>query len=133
MKKLTLMMGIAAVCYGCGGAGDTGRLPSLYQGTWGGTWSSGDANDNGNINLTVTADGSYSGSITKKSGTGSISGTIDKRGALTGVASFPAGGNWLMGGTVTSNSNRLISSFSYTTNGIQYSGNFDVAPGSGGG
>jgi hypothetical protein len=128
MKKFTWMIGVAAVCYGCGGAGDTGRLPSLYQGSWSGTWSSGDANDTGSISFTVTSDGSYSGLIARKSGSGTISGTIDKRGTLSGVAAFATGGNWLMGGTVTTNSNRLISSFSYTTNGIQYGGNFDVSP-----
>jgi hypothetical protein len=131
IKRMGLMLGIATLAYGCGGAGDTGRLPSIYQGSWTGTWSSGDANDNGSISFTVTSDGSFDGTIAKKSGSGTVSGTIDKRGTLSGVAAFSTGGNWLMGGGVTTNSNRLISSFSYTTNGVQYSGNFDVAPGGG--
>jgi hypothetical protein len=133
MKRIVLMAGIAAVCYGCGGAGDTSLLPSLYQGSWSGTWSSGDANDSGAIAFVVTSDGSFSGTISKKNGSGTVSGKIDKRGSLNGVAAFPTGGNWLMGGAVTTSSNRLISSFSYVTNAIQYSGNFDVAAGTSGG
>jgi hypothetical protein len=122
---------LAGLVIGCGGAGDTSHLSSMYQGAWTGTWNSSDANDGGAITLTVTADGSYTGTIANKFTTGTLGGQIDKTGRLTGVASFTTGGNMIMGGAVTMSSGRISSNFSYVVNGIQYGGSFDCGPSGG--
>lgn len=119
---------ICAFAIGCGGAGDTGNLPSLYLGSWGGTWTSGDASDSGSISLVVTSDGSVSGTITRKSGSGTVAGLIEKNGKLSAVASFASGGNMVIGGSVQLTAGRLISSFNYVQTGITYSGTFDCGP-----
>jgi len=118
---------------GCGGAGDTANLPSLYQGNWGGTWSSGAGRDSGTISLVVLMDGSVSGSIARSSGSGSISGFIQKNGKLNAVASFAAGGNMVMGGNVQLTNGRLVGSFSYVMMGVEYAGFFDCSQGGGSG
>lgn len=116
---------------GCGGAGDTGNLPSLYQGSWSGTWNSPDANDSGNIAFTVAVDGSLTGTISNKSASGTIGGLINKSGKLTAVASFASGGNMVIGGAVVMSSGRISSNFNYTQMGIQYGGSFDCGTASG--
>jgi hypothetical protein len=134
MKRVAIALFGLALLSGCGGAGDTALLPSLYKGSWAGTWASADANDNGSISFVVTTDGSVSGSMADKSGaTGTIAGFINKSGSLTAVTSFPTGGNMVIGGTVTTNGGRLVGSFSYTRLGVNYGGNFDVGPASSGG
>jgi hypothetical protein len=119
---------------GCGGAGDTSRLDSIYKGGWSGNWVSSDWNDRGTIAITVTGDGSFGGSIagTAKTGSGTFSGQIDKYGKLIGVASFPTGNNWIVGGQMTLNNARITSNFSFTINGVQYGGAFDAGTTSGG-
>lgn len=133
MKRYAIAIGLLAALVGCGGAGDTGRLPSLYQGGWTGNWNSSDAADGGPISFTVSADGSFSGTIETKSATGTVSGHIDKYGALTGVSSFTGGGNMIMGGQVTMSSGRISSNFNYVVSGIQYGGSFDCGAGAVGG
>jgi hypothetical protein len=134
MKRAAIALFGLALLSGCGGAGNTSLLPSLYAGNWAGTWDSGDANDNGNMSFVITTDGSLSGSMVDKVGaTGSIAGFVNKSGSLTAVTSFPAGGNMVIGGTVTTNGGRLVGSFSYTRLGVNYGGNFDVGPASSGG
>jgi|LauGreDrversion4_2_1035121.scaffolds.fasta_scaffold640626_1 hypothetical protein len=134
MKRAVIALFGLALLTGCGGAGDTAFLPSLYKGSWTGTWASGDANDNGNISFAVTTDGSLSGTMADKTGaTGNIAGFVNKSGSLTAVTSFAAGGNMVIGGTVTTNGGRLIGSFTYTRLGVNYGGNFDVGTGSSGG
>lgn len=130
------MIGVAAVLaagliIGCGGAGDTGHLSSMYQGSWTGSWSSSDANDGGAFSIAVTADGSFTGTITTKFATGTVGGHIDKNGGLTAVASFTAGSNMIIGGAVTMSSGRISSNFSYVVNGVQYGGSFDCGAGGG--
>jgi hypothetical protein len=86
------------------------------------------------MSFVITTDGSLSGSMVDKVGaTGSIAGFVKKSGSLTAVTSFPAGGNMVIGGTVTTNGGRLVGSFSYTRLGVNYGGNFDVGPASSGG
>lgn len=134
MKRAAIALFGLALLSGCGGAGDTALLPSLYLGNWSGTWSSGDANDTGKMSFIVTTDGSLSGTMTDKTGTtGTIAGFINKSGSLTAVTSFAAGGNMVIGGTVTTNGSRLVGSFSYTRLGVNYGGNFDVGPSASGG
>ncbi|HLO98855.1 MAG TPA: hypothetical protein VK171_09705 [Fimbriimonas sp.] len=133
IKRYAIAVGLLAALVGCGGAGDTGRLPSLYQGSWAGNWNSSDAADGGAISFTVSADGSFSGTIATKSTSGSVSGHIDKYGALTGVSSFAGGGNMIMGGAVTMSSGRISSNFNYVVSGIQYGGSFDCGAGAAGG
>lgn len=134
MKRVGIALIGLALLSGCGGAGNTSVLPSLYKGNWSGTWASGDANDNGNIAFAVTTDGSLSGTMTDKSGsTGNIAGFVNKSGNLTAVTSFAAGGNMVIGGTVTTNGGRLVGSFSFTRLGVNFGGNFDVGPASSGG
>lgn len=129
MKRYGLVAILAGLVIGCGGAGDTSHLSSLYQGSWTGTWNSSDANDGGPIALTVTADGSFTGSISNKFATGTFGGQIDNAGRLTGVGSFASGGNMIVGGAVTMSSGRISSNFSYVVNGIQYGGSFDCGAG----
>jgi len=116
---------------GCGGAGDTANLPSLYQGTWSGNWSSGAGRDSGTISLVVLMDGSVSGTIARSSGSGNVSGFIQKNGKLSAVASFSTGGNMVMGGNVQLTNGRLVGSFSYAMMGIEYAGFFDCSQGGG--
>ncbi|MEI7984101.1 MAG: hypothetical protein WCI55_00615 [Armatimonadota bacterium] len=125
MKKYGIVAILAGLIVGCGGAGDTSHLSSLYQGSWSGTWNSSDANDGGAITLVVTADGSFTGSIANKFASGTFGGQINKAGGLTGVGSFTSGGNMIVGGAVTMSSGRISSNFSYLVNGIQYGGSFD--------
>ena len=131
MRKYGLVAILAGLVVGCGGAGDTSHLSSLYQGSWSGAWSSSDANDGGALTLIVTADGSFTGTIANKFTAGTIGGQIDKNGHLTGIGSFTAGGNMIIGGAVTMSSGRLSSNFSYVVNGIQYGGSFDCGAGGG--
>ena len=130
MKQFAMVAILAGLVVGCGGAGDTSHLSSLYQGAWTGSWSSSDANDGGVISLTITADGSYTGTIATRFKSGTLGGQIDKSGHLTGVASFAAGSNMIMGGAVTISSGRLSSNFNYVVNGIQFGGSFDCGSGS---
>lgn len=130
MKRYGMYVILAGLIVGCGGAGDTGLLPSLYQGAWTGSWNSSDANDTGAISFTITADGSLSGTISTKAATGTIAGHVDKTGSLTAIASFTAGGNMVIGGKVTMSSGRISSNFNYVTMGIQYGGSFDCGAGS---
>ncbi len=133
MKKLALIPVLAGLfIIGCGGAGDTGKLPSLYLGAWSGNWTSPDANDGGAITLTVATDGSFTGTIASKFGSGGFSGLIDKNGKLTGIGSFTGGANMVIGGMVTMASGRISSNFSYTQMGIQYGGSFDCGAASSG-
>lgn len=132
MKKYGIVAILAGLIVGCGGAGDTSHLSSLYQGSWSGSWNSSDANDSGAISLTVTADGSFTGSIANKFASGTFGGQINKSGRLTAIGSFTSGGNMIVGGAVTMSSGRLSSTFSYTVNGIQYGGSFDCGSASGG-
>lgn len=126
MKRYAIAVAtLAVLVIGCGGAGDTGRLPSLYQGSWSGNWNSSDAADGGPIEFTVTADGSFSGTIETKSAAGTVAGHIDKTGKLTGISSFTGGSNMIMGGQVTMSSGRISSNFNYVVSGIQYGGSFD--------
>jgi hypothetical protein len=131
MRKYGIVAILAGLVVGCGGAGDTGNLSSLYQGSWAGNWNSSDANDGGGISLTVTADGSFTGTIATKFSTGTFGGHIDKNGRLTAVSSFASGGNMIVGGAVTMSSGRLSSNFNYVVNGIQYGGSFDCGTGGG--
>ena len=133
-KYSVIVVGLAAlVVFGCGGAGDTSRLDSMYKGRWSGNWTSSDKNDNGPIAFTVTSDGSLSGSISgPSSGSGTIGGQIDKYGKFTGVASFPTGGNWMISGQTVLNNARLSSNFAFVVNGIQYGGAFDAGFAGGG-
>ena len=132
MKKFGVIAVLAGVIIiGCGGAGDTGNLPSLYQGSWSGNWSSPDANDSGAIAFTVAVDGSLTGTIANKSGSGTFGGLINKSGHLTAVGSFASGGNMVIGGMVTMSSGRISSNFNYTQMGIQYGGSFDCGAGGG--
>lgn len=131
MKKYGLVAILAGLVVGCGGAGDTSHLSSLYQGAWTGSWNSSDANDGGAIAMTVTSDGSFTGTIATRFNSGSIGGQIDKDGRLTAIASFTAGGNMIIGGAVTMSSGRISSNFNYNKNGIQYGGSFDCGSGSG--
>jgi hypothetical protein len=131
MRKYGIVAILAALVIGCGGAGDTGHLSSLYQGAWSGNWNSSDASDGGGISLTVTADGSFTGTIANKFASGTFGGHIDKTGRLTAIASFASGGNMIIGGAVTMSSGRLSSNFSYVVNGIQYGGSFDCGAGGG--
>ncbi len=134
MKRAAIALFGLALLSGCGGSGDTSVLPSIYRGSWSGTWGSGDANDNGNIAFAITNDGSLSGSMTDKLGTtGNIAGFVNKSGSLTAVTSFTGGSNMVIGGTVTTNGGRLVGSFSYTRLGVTYGGNFDVGPAASGG
>ena len=121
---------LAGLVIGCGGAGDTSHLSSQYQGSWSGTWNSSDANEGGAIALVITSDGSFTGTIANKFGSGTLGGQIDKNGHLTGVGSFTAGSNMIIGGAVTMSSGRISSNFSYVVNGIQYGGSFDCGAGS---
>jgi len=131
MKHFALVALLGALIVGCGGAGDTSRLPSLYLGSWSGTWNSSDANDTGAISFTVATDGSMTGSITTKTGTGTLGGLIDKNGNLNAVASFTTGGNnMIIGGAVLMSSGRVSSNFSYVQMGVQYGGSFDCGAGS---
>jgi hypothetical protein len=131
MKKYGIVAILAGLVIGCGGAGDTSHLSSLYQGSWNGTWRSSDASDGGALSLKVTADGSFSGTIANKFNSGTFGGQIDKSGRLTGIASFAAGGNMIIGGAVTMSSGRISSNFNYVVNGIQYGGSFDCGAGGG--
>jgi hypothetical protein len=132
MKKYGFIVAIlAGLIVGCGGAGDTSHLSSLYQGSWSGSWSSSDANDGGAISLIVTADGSFTGTIATKTASGTLGGQIDKSGHLTGVGGFASGGNMIIGGAVTMSSGRLSSNFSFVKNGIQYGGSFDCGSSTG--
>ena len=124
---------IFAMTIGCGGAGDTGNLPSLYQGSWGGTWASGSGSDNGNVSLTVSADGSVSGTMTRKVGSGTVAGLIEKNGRISAVSSYAAGGNMVIGGSVQLTAGRLIGSFNYVQTGVSYAGTFDCGPATGSG
>lgn len=132
MRKVGILAIVAAgLIIGCGGAGDTGKLPSLYVGSWTGTWTSPDANDSGAIDFTVANDGSVTGTIANKTASGTLGGLIDKNGKLTAVGSFASGNNMVIGGAVTMSSGRLSSNFNYVSMGIQYGGSFDCGSGSG--
>ena len=131
IKRYALVALLAGLVIGCGGAGDTSHLSSQYQGAWTGTWNSSDANNGGAITLTVTADGSFAGTIATKTASGTFGGQINNSGRLTGVGSFASGSNMLIGGEVVISSGRLSSNFSYTVNGIQYGGSFDCGTGGG--
>jgi hypothetical protein len=128
-KQIISTLGLAALLFGCGGAGDTANLPSMYMGSWSGTWDSRDANETGAISLAVTTDGSASGTLADSTGTGQLAGTINKNGRLTAIVSFSTGRNMVITGNVTSNGNRLTSSFNYERGGIQYGGSFDTQRG----
>lgn len=138
LKRNSLVVVLAAsliAVSGCGGAGDTSRLDSIYKGDWSGSWVSSDWNDRGSVSLNVTGDGSFGGSIagTPKTGSGTFSGQIDKYGKIIGIASFPTGNNWIVGGQMTLNNARISSNFSFTVNGVQYGGAFDAGTSAGGG
>jgi hypothetical protein len=131
MRKYALVALLAGLVVGCGGAGDTSHLSSLYQGSWSGNWNSSDANDGGAIGLVVTSDGSFTGTIATKFASGTLGGRIDKSGRLTGVGSFTTGSNMIIGGAVTMSSGRISSNFTYVVNGVQYGGSFDCGAGGG--
>lgn len=117
---------VAAACLaGCGGSSSSSDpLPSLYMGSWTGTWSGPLTNDGGTLTFTVTADGSFSGSMSRSSGSGTIGGIISNTGKMTGTASFATDGNFLISGQVVSAPGTLSGSFNYSWLGQEYTGSF---------
>ncbi|MBI1335095.1 MAG: hypothetical protein GC165_19705 [Armatimonadetes bacterium] len=133
MRKVGILaVAAASLIIGCGGAGDTSNLPSLYVGDWTGTWTSVDANDTGAIALTVTSNGSFSGTIATKTDSGTISGVIDKHGSMNAIGTFTNSPNMVITGAVTLNNGDITSNFTYTVNGVKYGGSFDCTPNTGG-
>jgi hypothetical protein len=119
----------ALILSGCGGSSSSTPLPSLYEGSWSGSWTSQLANDGGTLTFAVAADGSVSGSISR---TGNLSGTfggiIDNTGRLTATATFPSSGNFLITGQVLLSDSDLNGSFAYSWLGSEYQGTFSETP-----
>ena len=117
---------------GCGGSGTSATLPSLYRGSWTGSWSSTSLNEQSTVALTVLADGSFSGSMGRSGGqSGTFVGVINNQGRLTGSTGFAASGNYLIGGAVTLVNGSLTGSMAISYLGQDYLGTFNAAPGGG--
>jgi hypothetical protein len=125
LRTLTLAAGAAVAMIGCGGS-NNGTLPSLYVGSWTGTWSSPTANDGGSITMVVVDDGSISGTIGRTGGvSATLGGVINNTGHFTATTtSFSNGGAFLMNGAVVLNNGALFGSFTYGYLGESYSGSF---------
>ena len=114
---------------GCGGGStaDT-ALPSLYMGSWTGTWSSPGLNiDSQAMTLVVLADGSLTGTMARSGTSGTVGGIINKTGNITATASYTASGNYIIGGTATSANGHLVGSLVLSYLGRDYMATFDVA------
>lgn len=136
MRKL-LISGVpvflAAALIGCGGATSNSPLPSLYAGSWTGTWNSPDLKASSQaMTFTILSDGSLSGSMARTGGSGTVGGVVNGSGHVTATAAFTASGNYVMGGTVTSANGHLVGSLAISYLGREYMATFDLAPGSGG-
>ncbi len=140
MRKAILGSIICAVALtGCGGGTSTlngSIIPNTYRGSWGGNWQSQSFDDNGTLTITVYADGSITGTMTRKDGTsGPISGSMQEDGVFRTVAGFGAGGNYDMVGSVVKMNSSLLGSFNYRYLGTVYSASMsldDTTAGAGG-
>lgn len=132
MKKLILATIFGAVALaGCGGGTSTldgSMIPNTYRGSWGGNWQSQSFDDNGTLLITVYADGSITGTMTRKDGTSAaVSGSMQNDGVFRSVAGFGAGGNYDMVGSVVKLNDSLLGSFNYRYLGTVYSASMTLS------
>ena len=128
LRNLAICATAAVVMAGCGGSDNSNStLPSLYAGSWSGTWAGPEANDGGSLTWTVTSDGSLSGTMDRTGGvSGSTSGVISNTGQFTSTAGFATDGNFLIRGAVAIDNGDLVGSFSYSWLGKVYQGTLSL-------
>jgi hypothetical protein len=86
-------------------------------------------NDGGAISFTIFADGSLTGTITRKPATtATLAGTMNKNGQFVAVAAFGADGNFQMQGAAVLTSTNLLGSFTYKFLGSDYNASFSCTP-----
>ena len=126
VRKIAGCVAAAVVLTACGG-GTNRTIPSLYAGAWSGTWNGVESNDGGTMTLTVTSDGSTSGTMTRAGGLGgTLAGVINNTGHLTASVSFPSSGNFVVNGQVVLNVAALDGSFNYSWLGQNYTGSLSL-------
>jgi hypothetical protein len=125
-NRFGILISTAAVMLaGCGGSSNNSTLPSLYAGSWSGTWSGPLANDGGALTFAVTSDGSVSGTMARSGNlSGAFGGVINNTGRLTATSSFPSSGNFVITGQVVLSAGAMSGSFSYSWLGSEYQGTF---------
>ncbi len=124
MQRAVLIGSMVIAVAGCGGS-NTSTLPSLYEGSWNGTWNGPQTNDGGTLTFTVSADGSVTGTMSRKGGlSGSFGGIINNTGKLTATSAFSGSGNFIISGQVALGSGSLSGSFNYDWLGSEYQGTF---------
>jgi len=126
MKKWLISAVLAmAFAAGCGGGTSTlngSIIPNFYRGNWAGEWQSQSIDDEGALFISVYADGSVVGEMSRKGGeTGVFTGTMQNDGIFRGVAGFGAGGNFDMVGSVVKIGEGMLGSFNYRYLGTVYS------------
>ncbi len=134
MKKAILGLILAGVTLvGCGGGTSTlegSIVPNTYRGNWGGTWQSQSFDDSGTITMSVYADGSITGTMTRKDGSsGPFNGTMQNDGVFRGLAGFGVGGNYDIVGSVVKLHDSLLGSFNYRYLGTVYSASMTLEDG----
>lgn len=126
VRKIAGCVTAAVVLTACGG-GTNRTIPSLYAGSWSGTWTGAETNDGGTVTLTVTSDGSAGGTMTRAGAlSGNFSGVINNTGHLTAAVSFPSSGNFVINGQVVLNVAALDGSFNYSWLGQNYTGSMSL-------
>lgn len=126
----------ALVLTGCGGGGSSSgsgspaNITTIYAGHWAGPWSDA-TGDAGVLDVTVGADGQFSGSIvnqTQGGVIGSAAGHVDGNGHLTGNYAYSGGIGVVVSGTVAvDQSGKLAGNVKEVQNGQPFSnGSFSL-------
>lgn len=123
----------AVMVSGCGG--NAIADPNLYRGAWSGNWSSDTLQNDGSLDLTISADGSVVGTMTntEMSWTGAVAGTMGSKGDFNATVDFGGGIMYSLKGTVIiGGENTLKSAFAIVYQEDAYGASFELRPNTGG-
>ncbi len=124
IQRAALIGSMVVLVAGCGGSSSS-TLPSLYAGSWTGTWNGPLTSDGGSLVFSVTSDGSLQGTMSRKGGlSGAFNGVINSTGKITATTAFPTSGNFVITGQAVLGAGTLSGSFNYSWLGGQYQGTF---------
>ena len=126
MRRFFYFAGCAALLAGCGGGGDSN--PSPFEGSWVGTvFADGDPGET--MRLTISRDGTITGSETVGSSTAADTGHVDNNGRFDITSRLAGTQDVFYQGNMNYNfNNHLIGTGTATQGGSSVQFNFDLRP-----